>query len=227
MRERDLTLLKATMLWAIFLFVLKYFTILLTLFPLNRLRLPTRPIGIVGTLINHHSLWGHALPLQAFLPGSIEPHLAYRHRFASFENFDPRSFFQILNIIDTPGSFPDLHSVNLFSPFASLKHIPLLVICSKHDTLVNFQDSFACFSASQSECKSSVIFGHDSPAFPSLISSPSLPLHAPFLQSCFLLAPILPTSYFGHLDLVLGSHSPNLVWPLLSSWLDSVSSEQQ
>jgi hypothetical protein len=201
--------IKATLFWMLMIAVRVHMWLPLLVFWLGAM-LPTRWIGLLGTWINQHPFWGHLLPLQALLPGSMSPALVHRHRHASFENFSSQLFWRVLEISEH-GAFYDLQRQNLFEQFEQLTDVPLLVICARYDTLVHFDDSLACYRASQSTNKTSVVFGAD--------SQYSASNHYSDLFAHFSLSPTqISTAHFGHLDLILGEKSPFFIWPILRQW---------
>jgi pimeloyl-ACP methyl ester carboxylesterase len=70
--------------------------------------------------------------------------------------------------------------------------VPLLVLCGDHDPLVREVDARACFEQSGSSDKEFVLFD----AFHHKV-------------------------HWGHVDLILGRHAPEVVWPVIASWLAS------
>jgi len=73
--------------------------------------------------------------------------------------------------------------------------VPLLVLCGDHDPLVREVDSRACFEESGSSDKEFELFD----AFHHRV-------------------------HWGHVDLILGRHAPEVVWPRIAQWLDRRSS---
>lgn len=69
---------------------------------------------------------------------------------------------------------------------------PLLVLCGDADPLVRPVDARACFDASGSEDKQLVVFD----AFHNQV-------------------------HWGHVDLILGRHAPEHVWPVILGWIDA------
>lgn len=68
--------------------------------------------------------------------------------------------------------------------------VPLLVLCGDHDPLVREADSRACFEQSGSTDKEFVLF-----------------------------EPFHHRVHWGHVDLILGRHAPEVVWPVIADWI--------